>query len=48
MFLTLLILFDLCYRIGTGWWASVVGHVLAVVLVAAAAILLSGRRATKY
>jgi len=24
VFLTLLILWDLCYRIGTGWWASVV------------------------
>lgn len=25
VFLTLLILWDLCYRIGTGWWASVTG-----------------------
>ena len=25
VFLTLLVLWDLCYRIGTGWWASVVG-----------------------
>jgi hypothetical protein len=24
VFLTLLVLWDLCYRIGTGWWASVV------------------------
>jgi hypothetical protein len=25
VYLTLLVLWDLCYRIGTGWWASVVG-----------------------
>lgn len=25
VYVTLLILWDLCYRIGTGWWASVVG-----------------------
>lgn len=25
VYLTLLILWDLCYRIGTGWWASVTG-----------------------
>lgn len=25
VYLTLLILWDLCYRIGTGWWASLVG-----------------------
>lgn len=25
VYLTLLILWDLCYRIGTGWWASIVG-----------------------
>lgn len=95
VFLTLLVLWDLCYRIGTGWWASVValwrssrftfdqtaasayrradlstmafgllqlglvpfirdelllllavvGHVLAVVLVTAGAIVVGGRRA---
>lgn len=25
VYVTLLVLWDLCYRIGTGWWASVVG-----------------------
>lgn len=25
VYLTLLVLWDLCYRIGTGWWASLVG-----------------------
>lgn len=25
VFLMLLVLWDLCYRIGTGWWASIVG-----------------------
>ncbi len=25
VYVTLLILWDLCYRIGTGWWASIVG-----------------------
>ncbi|WP_254838943.1 DUF7530 family protein [Natronomonas marina] len=25
VYLTLLVLWDVCYRIGTGWWASVVG-----------------------
>lgn len=25
VFITLLVLWDLCYRIGTGWWAAVVG-----------------------
>jgi hypothetical protein len=25
VYLTLLVLWDLCYRIGTGWWASIVG-----------------------
>ena len=25
LYLALLILWDLCYRIGTGWWASIVG-----------------------
>lgn len=25
VYLSLLVLWDLCYRIGTGWWASVVG-----------------------
>ncbi|WP_276299154.1 DUF7530 family protein [Halorussus lipolyticus] len=25
VYLTLLVLWDLCYRIGTGWWASVTG-----------------------
>ena len=27
VYLTLLVLWDLCYRIGTGWWASVVAAV---------------------
>jgi hypothetical protein len=25
VYVTLLVLWDLCYRIGTGWWASIVG-----------------------
>lgn len=25
VYLTLLVLWDLCYRIGTGWWAAVIG-----------------------
>nr|WP_136686567.1 hypothetical protein [Halorhabdus amylolytica] len=25
VFLTLLVLWDVCYRIGTGWWASLIG-----------------------
>jgi len=30
VFLTLLVLWDLCYRIGTGWWASLTGLVRTV------------------
>ncbi|GAA0232274.1 hypothetical protein ACFFQF_26310 [Haladaptatus pallidirubidus] len=30
VFLTLLILWDVCYRIGTAWWASVTGFWVAV------------------
>jgi len=30
VFVTLLVLWDVCYRIGTAWWASVVGLLVAI------------------